>query len=116
MTRSDILKCHHEPFGDAFYFGPERISPAWLRWPADKIEKTGKAHFTYDYVLKSLRVPVMVIAAFADTATAYREEGRKRVRQTRIPERHFVSYHSSLSFYGCHSSVAPVSVRHPRKP
>lgn len=55
MTRSDLLDCHHEPFGDAFYFGPEKISPAWTRWPADKIEKTGKAHYTYDLVLSSLQ-------------------------------------------------------------
>ncbi|KAK2762103.1 hypothetical protein FQN54_001110 [Arachnomyces sp. PD_36] len=26
MTRSKTLKCIHEPFGDAFYFGPERLS------------------------------------------------------------------------------------------
>ncbi|KAF2756943.1 hypothetical protein EJ05DRAFT_48418 [Pseudovirgaria hyperparasitica] len=26
MTRRDILQCVHEPFGDAFYFGPERLS------------------------------------------------------------------------------------------
>lgn len=26
MTRTDILSCVHEPFGDAFYFGPERLS------------------------------------------------------------------------------------------
>ncbi|KAN0070811.1 P-loop containing nucleoside triphosphate hydrolase protein [Elaphomyces granulatus] len=26
MTRHDTLKCVHEPFGDAFYFGPERLS------------------------------------------------------------------------------------------
>lgn len=25
MTRKD-LQCIHEPFGDAFYFGPERLS------------------------------------------------------------------------------------------
>ena len=25
MTRDD-LQCVHEPFGDAFYFGPERLS------------------------------------------------------------------------------------------
>ena len=55
MSRSDLLDCHHEPFGDAFYFGPEKISPAWLRWPADKIEKTGRAHCTYDFVLNSLQ-------------------------------------------------------------
>jgi len=26
MTREDVLSCVHEPFGDAFYFGPERLS------------------------------------------------------------------------------------------
>ena len=26
MTRRDTLKCVHEPFGDAFYYGPERLS------------------------------------------------------------------------------------------
>lgn len=26
MTRTESLKCVHEPFGDAFYFGPERLS------------------------------------------------------------------------------------------
>lgn len=26
MTRTDVLQCVHEPFGDAFYFGPERLS------------------------------------------------------------------------------------------
>lgn len=26
MTCRDKLTCVHEPFGDAFYFGPERLS------------------------------------------------------------------------------------------
>ncbi|KAI9733458.1 MAG: hypothetical protein M1818_007206 [Claussenomyces sp. TS43310] len=26
MTRRDVLRCVHEPFGDAFYYGPERLS------------------------------------------------------------------------------------------
>jgi hypothetical protein len=26
MTRRDTLACIHEPFGDAFYYGPERLS------------------------------------------------------------------------------------------
>lgn len=25
MTRRDSLQCIHEPFGDAFYYGPERL-------------------------------------------------------------------------------------------
>ncbi|KAL8871953.1 MAG: hypothetical protein Q9198_007301, partial [Flavoplaca austrocitrina] len=54
MTRRDILTFFHEPFGDAFYFGPEKISPAHLRWPVDKIERTGRGHCTYDDVLQSI--------------------------------------------------------------
>ena len=26
MTRRDTIQCIHEPFGDAFYYGPERLS------------------------------------------------------------------------------------------
>jgi hypothetical protein len=26
MTRRDTLQCVHEPFGDAYYFGPERLA------------------------------------------------------------------------------------------
>ena len=26
MTRPDILHCVHEPFGDAYYYGPERLA------------------------------------------------------------------------------------------
>lgn len=26
MTRTDTLQCVHEPFGDAFYYGSERLS------------------------------------------------------------------------------------------
>ncbi|KAI4261797.1 MAG: hypothetical protein L6R42_003011 [Xanthoria sp. 1 TBL-2021] len=54
MTRRDILNFFHEPFGDAFYFGPEKISPAHLRWSIDKIESSGRGHYTYDWVLQSI--------------------------------------------------------------
>lgn len=26
MTRRETLQCVHEPFGDAYYFGPERLA------------------------------------------------------------------------------------------
>jgi hypothetical protein len=26
MTRYNTLQCVHEPFGDAYYFGPERLA------------------------------------------------------------------------------------------
>lgn len=57
MTRRDALQCIHEPFGDAFYYGPERLSsryedddkarlesgfaPSTFRTVLDKIEKEG---------------------------------------------------------------------------
>ncbi|KAL8786042.1 MAG: hypothetical protein Q9213_003025 [Squamulea squamosa] len=54
MTRRDILHIFHEPFGDAFYYGPEKISLASSRWPPGKIERSGKAHYTYDLVLQQV--------------------------------------------------------------
>lgn len=33
MTRRETLRCIHEPFGDAFYYGPERLSE---RYEADE--------------------------------------------------------------------------------
>lgn len=50
MTRRDVLSCFHEPFGDAFYYGPERLS---ARYDQDEREKTGFASTTYADVLKS---------------------------------------------------------------
>ena len=50
MTRRDILTCVHEPFGDAFYYGPERLSE---RFENDKEGRT-KSGFdgsTYQTIL-----------------------------------------------------------------
>jgi len=49
MTRGDILTCIHEPFGDAFYFGPERMSP---RYEDDERarEESGFADSTYQTI------------------------------------------------------------------
>lgn len=30
MTRREDLQCVHEPFGDAFYYGPERMGTRWM--------------------------------------------------------------------------------------
>ncbi|KAK3295521.1 P-loop containing nucleoside triphosphate hydrolase protein [Chaetomium fimeti] len=53
MTRRDILRCVHEPFGDAFYFGPERLS---ARYEQDEEARStsGFANTTYDDVLANL--------------------------------------------------------------
>lgn len=57
MTRKDILDCVHEPFGDAYYFGPERHG---LRYNGDEPEKvkerieSGFSNTTYKDVVDSL--------------------------------------------------------------
>jgi hypothetical protein len=53
MTRRDILTCVHEPFGDAFYFGPERLS---TRYENDEVarEESGFANSSYKTVLERI--------------------------------------------------------------
>ena len=53
MTRTDTLTCVHEPFGDAFYFGPERLSE---RYEDDEKgrEKSGFRDTTYKTVIDRL--------------------------------------------------------------
>jgi hypothetical protein len=54
MTRRDTLKCIHEPFGDAFYFGPERLSKRFEENEQARIE-TGFSSSTYRTVFEGLR-------------------------------------------------------------
>ena len=53
MTRRDILNCIHEPFGDAFYFGPERMS---IRYENDEKarEDSGFANSTFKTVFERI--------------------------------------------------------------
>jgi hypothetical protein len=53
MTRRDILACVHEPFGDAFYFGPERMS---TRYENDEQarEESGFANSTFKTILERI--------------------------------------------------------------
>ncbi|KAI1828239.1 hypothetical protein F4861DRAFT_535209 [Xylaria intraflava] len=53
MTRQDILQCAHEPFGDAFYYGPERLG---VRYEDDEDERvrSGFSKTTYQDVLDRL--------------------------------------------------------------
>lgn len=50
MTRHDTLKCVHEPFGDAYYFGPERLAE---RYENDEESRTqsGFQNTTYNTVM-----------------------------------------------------------------
>lgn len=53
MTRQDDLLCVHEPFGDAFYFGPERLS---ARYENDQEARanSGFGQSTYQTVVERL--------------------------------------------------------------
>lgn len=53
MTRTDILTCIHEPFGDAFYYGPERLSGRYENAPEAR-EKSGFANVTYKTVVDKI--------------------------------------------------------------
>ncbi|KAK5275660.1 hypothetical protein LTR40_012689, partial [Exophiala xenobiotica] len=52
MTRKD-LACVHEPFGDAFYYGPERMS---MRYENDEEARraTGFSNSTYKTIFDRL--------------------------------------------------------------
>lgn len=53
MTRPDTLRCVHEPFGDAFYFGPERLSPRYEHDERAR-EESGFAESTYKTVFERI--------------------------------------------------------------
>lgn len=53
MTRRDILQCVHEPFGDAFYFGLERLSARYEGKGQERID-SGFQNTTYQTILDRL--------------------------------------------------------------
>lgn len=46
MTRRDTLQCVHEPFGDAYYFGPERLHERYEKDEKAR-QESGYADSTY---------------------------------------------------------------------
>ncbi|KAK4149838.1 P-loop containing nucleoside triphosphate hydrolase protein [Chaetomidium leptoderma] len=56
MTRRDILHCVHEPFGDPFYFGPERLSDRYAK-DEEARKSSGYANTTYKDVMETLVHP-----------------------------------------------------------
>ena len=52
MTRKD-LACVHEPFGDAFYYGPERMS-ARFEGDAETRDGSGFSSSTYKTIFDRL--------------------------------------------------------------
>lgn len=50
MTRRDTIQCIHEPFGDAFYYGPERLSARFADDEQARID-SGFTESTYKTVI-----------------------------------------------------------------
>jgi hypothetical protein len=46
MTRHETLQCVHEPFGDAYYFGPERLAERYEN-DAKARKESGYSQSTY---------------------------------------------------------------------
>lgn len=53
MTRRDSLQCVHEPFGDAFYYGPERLGSRYENDEQARIS-SGFNNSTFKTVLDGL--------------------------------------------------------------
>ncbi|KAI0453262.1 hypothetical protein F5B21DRAFT_515512 [Xylaria acuta] len=53
MTRQDTLQCAHEPFGDAFYYGPERLGERYENDEEGRLS-SGFSKSTYQTVLDRL--------------------------------------------------------------
>lgn len=53
MTRRDVLESVHEPFGDAFYYGPEFLSDRF-KDDVQARESSGFSKKTYKDILASI--------------------------------------------------------------
>ncbi|KAJ5091186.1 hypothetical protein NUU61_006056 [Penicillium alfredii] len=53
MTQRDTIQCVHEPFGDAFYYGPERLSGRFAHDEQARLE-SGFSKSTYSTVLERI--------------------------------------------------------------
>jgi hypothetical protein len=54
MTRRDTLACVHEPFGDVFYYGLERLSERFKDDEKTR-EESGYANSTFKTVFEGLK-------------------------------------------------------------
>lgn len=53
MTQRDTLKCIHEPFGDAFYFGPERLGSRYEDDEKARVD-SGYSQSTYKSIFEEI--------------------------------------------------------------
>jgi len=73
ITRDDILKCRHEPFGEPCYYGPERLTS---RFNGETLEakafrdSTGFSHLTYKDIVDQLLSQSPQVGKFSPSATS----------------------------------------------
>ena len=53
MTRRSSIQCVHEPFGDAFYYGPERMSDRFAHDEKARLD-SGFSESTYKTIVDRL--------------------------------------------------------------
>lgn len=54
MTRRNSIQCIHEPFGDAFYYGPERLSERFADDEQARLD-SGFSQSTFNTVLERIK-------------------------------------------------------------
>jgi hypothetical protein len=59
MTYRNTLSCVHEPFGDAWYFGPERLSNRFDN--EEERKKSGFSETTYRDILNTVNQEAKVV-------------------------------------------------------
>ncbi len=70
MTRSETLSCVHEPFGDAFYYGPERLSSRFEEDKESRV-KSGFNESTYKSVFDDIERRGSEVGLLPSSAALY---------------------------------------------
>lgn len=68
MTRRDLLKCVHEPFGDAYYFGPERLAERYAD-DEERREASGFSQSTYQIIMERINMDNTEVRACPPSAS-----------------------------------------------
>jgi hypothetical protein len=63
MTQRSTIQCIHEPFGDAFYYGPERLSDRFEDDEQARVE-SGFSESTYLTVLERIEREASEVRSF----------------------------------------------------
>lgn len=101
MTQHDTLNCIHEPFGDAFYYGPERLSERYEHDEKERIE-SGFSESTYKTVLDRIEREASEVRCYPPRATVLAEQPSTFLVSLRpllipVPKHSLIDIENSLS-------------------